>query len=268
MSILPKSDPILDTLNNKTTKLLPRGYLGLSAIGEPCHRKLQYGHYWAYTREISARMNRLFNVGHKAEDDMIKDLERCGITVTERQESIIATAGHWRGHTDGCGDDGESTFLIEFKTHNDASFKSMQKKGVRESKPMHYAQMTAYMGYLSHKKGLYMALNKNTSEYYIEWVDFDDKYFKDLKRKEFEILASDQLLPKVGTGNKNWYECRFCEAKDVCHNGKEVERNCRTCKFCDVEDGGVWSCAIQDKDLESSDQRLACNRYEKDSMFT
>lgn len=255
-------------LNEKLIAEGLRDYLGLSTIGTKCHRALQYQHYWAYETEISTRIKRLFAVGHDAEHIMIADLAKLGIIVRDQQKEIIGAAGHWKGHIDGQAftiKDGD--FLVELKTHNDKSFKELVKLKVKLSKPTHYGQMQSYMGYLGLCKGLYMALNKNDSTYYFEWVEFDEAYFKESMRKEMEVILADTLLPRIGTGTSTWFECKFCDAKDVCFGKSEPLVNCRTCAHVDVLGCGVWECTKFKKNLSSDEQREGCAEHEYALMF-
>jgi hypothetical protein len=148
MALIPRNNP-LDALNDKVVEGSPRSYLGLSQVGDSCHRRLQHNHYWTYNSTYDARIARLFQVGHDAEEIMIADLATIGIIVTDQQEEIVGVGGHWKGHTDGRGHilagspaDIESypkkPFLTEYKTHNDKSFKDLKKNKVRKSKPTHY----------------------------------------------------------------------------------------------------------------------------------
>jgi CRISPR/Cas system-associated exonuclease Cas4 (RecB family) len=203
---------------------------------------------------------------------MTSALFEAGFKVFGQQTEIVATAGHWKGHIDGIASKGGKSYLVEFKTHNDKSFKDLLKKQVKASKPTHYAQMTAYMGYLGLKQALYMAYNKNDSEYYIEIVKFDEEYFDDLRRKEQEIIASDALLPRIGNNSPAWFECKMCDAREVCFGRETIEETCRTCIHVDVERGGVWRCTYPDNlsethFLSAEQQEVACASYELNEMF-
>jgi hypothetical protein len=244
-----------------------RSYLGLSQIGEKCHRKLQYDHYWCYTQKISARIQRLFNVGHDAEPSLITALKTIGIEVTDDQKTIEGTAGHWAGHIDGIGHRNGDQFLVEFKTHNERSFNDLLKKKVKVSKPGHYGQMTAYMDGLGFEGGLYVAINKNTSEIYLEWIELDPEYAKELKRKQFEIITADTLLPRIGNNSPAWFECKFCSASEVCFNKEPLANNCRNCQHVNVLDEGKWECDLQKKELSHQEQIDACGKYTKSEMF-
>ena len=152
MALIPKRNDEKFILNDKMSELeLPRQYLGLSGVGHPCHRKLQYDHYWGYMISHSARIERLFQVGHDAEPKLVAEMNKLGYNFHSDQLEIIGTGGHWKGHIDGIfveqkelidKDFSSYEYLAEFKTHNDKSFKDVKKSKVKKGKPMHYDQMT------------------------------------------------------------------------------------------------------------------------------
>lgn len=262
---------MLIALNDATTSEPPRDYLGFSGIGEPCYRKLQHSHYWTYKSPLTRRIKRLFKVGHDSESLMIADLNKIGFKFKSDQLKVDGPTGHWKGHIDGIiHKDGEE-FLVEFKTHNDSSFKDLLKRGVKLSKPTHLAQVTCYMGPLNLGKCLYMALNKNTSEYYLEWIQYDENLHFDLIDKAVEVVAAETLLPRIGTNSPTWFQCRMCNAQDVCFNREAPQRNCRTCKFVDVLDKGRWQCSKFYEGtsiiLSAGEQRIGCDSYKLASMF-
>ena len=262
---------MMSELNDK--KIVPekRSYLGLSGIGTKCHRRLQLGHYDTFDTEHSARILRLFGVGHSAEDMIKKELcDHIGLIVFDDQKEVIGFSGHWKGHIDGLGIFKEDSkfkeahrgvFLMEFKTHNDKSFADLKKNGVKASKPEHYDQMTSYMHHLIEdgldvRKAMYVAYNKNTSEIYIEIIDYDSERAKDLVQKQMEVVMADKLLPRIGNDSPMWFECKYCDAKDVCFNIKELKKTCRNCQHADVMNGGIWSCS------KGGDMKQLCPSYE------
>lgn len=272
--IKPEPDSIImmKALNEVPIVNELRGHIGLSMIGSECLRHLQYQHYWCSKQKITNRIMRLFNFGHMMEDYMISDLAKLGIYVTDQQRTISATGGHWKGHTDGEAVCGGVNVLVEFKTHNLKSFNDLKKKLVLESKPGHYAQMQAYMGYTGLTKALYMAYCKDNSEYYIEIIDFNHNYFVELQRKEAEVLFSEVMLPRIGNGNPSWFKCKFCDDKDVCFGKTEVVKSCRSCDHVDIHDDGRWACTNEDgegsmDDLSLNRQRTACSQYKLGDMF-
>lgn len=265
-------------LNTEPVQNEKRTYLGMSVIGHKCHRFLQLVHYGCFRSTHDERVDRLFNVGHDAEPMLIKALTKVGIHVSARQEKIIGITGHLQGHTDGRGswfndkyqlfscDD----FLLEFKTHNEKSFNELKKtKELIKTKPMHYSQMQAYMGGLNLEKGLYVAYAKNTSEIEVRVIDADEEHQKDLQRKEIEVVTADTLLPRIGNDNITWFECKMCNAKDVCFGKVSIEHECRNCQHVDVLDGGKWQCnhPICGEEFGVLQKFDPCQYYQVGEMF-
>lgn len=271
MALVPENIPLLHLMNEVDSKPeFPRDYLGLSQIGGSCYRALQYYHYWAYKVSFPNRIQRLFDDGHRSEDILIDALVKAGIVSFGMQEEIIGTAGHWKGHIDAEGydvDAPQEIFLQEFKSHNDKNFKLVKKLGVKKFSSTHYGQIQAYMGYRGLPRCLYSAYNKNDSEIWSTWVEFDCDYYNELVRKESEVIASDILLPRIGNGTPAWFECKFCDAKKVCFGRDKVEKSCRSCKYVDVLDEGKWYCSNHCNDLSTDDQKAACDLYELGDMF-
>jgi len=252
-------------------KSLPRPYLGMSQLGEECWRKLWYYFRWCTYSEYDGRVQRIFDTGHRAEADMIRDLESIGVKTwdtLDAQAGFVAVGGHCQGHGDGMGigipDAPKTEHLLEFKTSSDKYFKEVQKKGVMVSKPLHYAQMVLYMKFTKATRGLYMVYNKNTSAYYTERVREDKTYAKDLLRKAESIITSEtvEAFQKIGNGTESFFMCRFCDSSDVCHNGAKPVKTCRTCTSANLLDDGVWGCGLQkDKPLSTEEQAEACPNY-------
>ena len=253
-------------------KNLPRPYLGMSQLGEECWRKLWFYFRWCTHSEYDGRVQRIFDTGHKAEADMIRDLEKIGVETwdtLDAQAGFVAVGGHCQGHGDGMARNipgAEKTdHLLEFKTSSDKYFKEVVKKGIMVSKPTHYAQMVLYMKFTKVKRGLYMVYNKNTSGYYTERVHADNTYAKDLLRKAEDIITSENVnsFPKIGNGTASFFMCRFCDSADVCHNGAPPVKTCRTCTSVSLLDDGKWGCGIQkDKPLSNEEQAEACPNYD------
>lgn len=257
----------MQKLNDAETVHELRGYNGLSSIGNKCIRQMQLAHYNCYTVTLSARIERLFGFGHLMEPVLRAELlDKLCIESTGDQDEVIGFAGHWKGHIDGIGRflGSDDYFLEEFKTHNAKSFADLKKKGVKESKPGHYDQMEAYMGYKNLKLALYVAYNKDNSEIWVEWVKFDEEHFFELKRREGEVVMSDVLLPRIGNNNKTWFECKMCDCKDECFGDKPIHKSCKNCQHVDILDGGVWECTKGHGKLSEFN---ACEQYELMEML-
>ena len=265
-------DKVHARLNDEIVIGDKRGYLGMSAIGHKCYRYLQFIHYGCITSTYTKRIERLFNDGHNAEHQMIEALASIGVHVTDEQKKVIGVTGHVHGHIDGNGSwfhdkyqlFSQDNFLVEFKTHNQKSFDELLKNELRKTKPLHYSQMTDYMGHQNQEKGLYVAKNKNTSEIHVRVIDFDEEHFDDLRRKEIEIVTAETLLPRIGNDSPKWFECKMCNALEVCFGRKGIEHDCRNCAHVDVMDKGKWYCNVHGRDL---DVHVPCDSYVIGEIF-
>lgn len=241
----------------------PRPYLGLSSIGEKCGRKLWYGFRICSVFTITQRQHRLFQRGHNEEPFIQADLRRVGIWHHDDQLEVITGHGHIKGHIDDLldyvPDAPKTTHLGEYKTHNDKSFKDLKKRGMKTSKPMHYAQMICYMSELKLKRGLYIAVNKNDDERYYERISSDDVKAKELIKRGVDIMASE--IPPIRIGSATWFECKWCNHYEICHFSDFPLKNCRTCQAGDIHDCGVWKCSLHKIALTFEQQLVGCDQY-------
>jgi hypothetical protein len=239
----------------------------MSTIGDGCSRRLWFSLHWAAKSEsITLRLNNLFNTGTRAEDFIVKDLERIGIKVTNRQEELWGFMDHAHGFTDGrCSNVPEAPkteHLLEIKTLNDKYFKILIRDGVKKGFPKHYAQCHRYMKENGLRRTLYVGYNKNTSEYYIERIRYDSGFASDLIRKEQDIITA----PTAPTRQfeRSWFECKFCAFVGVCHDGEALDKNCRTCEYSDLATEGKWICTflkIENYEIPNSIQETGCEHY-------
>lgn len=249
-----------------------RGYLGASVIGHACDRYLWLSFRWAGAEQFDGRMLRLFDTGHRAEARFVDELRSIGATVHEvgedgKQFAVEACGGHFRGHMDGAAiglpEAPKSWHVLEFKTHNAKSFKELQAKGVRESKPMHWAQMQAYMLLTGMERALYLAENKDTAELYEERVKLDKPEAERLIQRAERLVAADEPPPRLST-DPAWHVCKYCPFHAQCHGTEAPAVTCRTCTHSTPHPGGTWGCSLQHLDeLHLQMQAVACpgHRY-------
>lgn len=252
----------------------PRTYLGASILGHKCERRLWYDFRWAHDPEkFEGRMLRLFATGDIEEERVVADLRAIGVTVdtvdpaTSEQWAVRFANGHGGGHADGRAINvpgAEKTeHLIEVKSHNDKSFKLLKKDGVEVSKASHYAQMQIYMHGLGLTRALYVAVNKNDDEIYVERVKYDAHAALALMAKAERIVGAHQAPAKLhdDPDAKMAWVCRSCPALGVCHEGQFARRNCRTCLNATPIDGGEWRCERFNRVLSIEDQKVGCAHH-------
>ena len=251
-----------------------RSYLGMSTFGTECDRALWYAFRWARAPEsFDGRMLRLFQTGHREEVRMLDDLEAVGLKVyrtdplTGEQWAFWDEKGHLRGHADGMAKGlmpgcQHNDHLLEFKTHNEVSFKKLVSDGVKKSKFGHYCQMQLYMHYSRMPCALYMAHNKNTDELYTEHVAYDPEFAEATVRRGQRIIDSPNPPTRLheDPNAKSAYTCRYCPALKVCHERAFTMRNCRTCLHSTpVQDG--FDCARHKISLDIETQRVGCTDH-------
>lgn len=233
----------------------PRPYMGISMIGHKCPRYLWLMFHWAVRQSFPGRMLRLFRRGQLEERQIVDDLKRIGCVVTHTgDDQKEYDFGCWvKGHSDGiieCGlpEAPKKKHVLECKTHNDKSFNELQKKGVKEAKYLHWAQMQCYMLGEKTDRALYFAVDKDNDQIYTERPHLDRDEAEHLIERAQDI-AVDIFMPMGISQDPTWYECKMCPCWDFCHQSHVCrEKNCRTCKFFEAGRDGIARCTRLDPD--------------------
>lgn len=268
MAILPKPTP-------STVRAIYAAYesanehydsLGISVgeIGETCDRALWYTLHWASQPEtLDGRKLRLFATGHLEEDRLVEDMARIGVEVYGQQDRIRLVSGFVRGRCDGKAigipEAPKTEHLLEFKSSNEEQFKKLQKEGVKSAKPLHYGQCQIGMHAFGLSRCLYLAACKNTDTLHAERIEYDAEYcLRQLARAERLVRAEGP--PSRISENPEFFGCKFCKHKAVCHEATWPRVTCRSCVHSTAEMGGDchWSCARFCKPLSVDEQRAAC----------
>lgn len=247
-----------------------RRHLGGSMIGRECARELWYNFHWAKPSEFPPNILRLFNRGHLEEPRLVALLLSINVEVWAQdpdgnQFRIEGSGGHFGSAIDavirGCPDMPAIPMLGEFKTHNDKSFKKLEKDGVRNAKFEHFVQMQIYMGFYKLTHGLYLAVNKNDDMLYGEIIEFDqaicDMYFQRADR----IIFAETIPPRIND-NIAFFKCRYCNYKDICHQEVKPVMNCRTCAGAVPTSDGQWQCVKFNKPINKKEQMAGCAEHD------
>ena len=249
-----------------------RSHLGASVIGSKCDRAIWYGFRWVTKPRFDGRILRLFNRGHLEEGRFIAMLLAINVKFFQqdangKQFTVSDAGGHFGGSLDGVAvgiPDLEVTTpcLTEFKTHNDKSFQKLKREGVQASKFEHYVQMLVYMKKKQLKVGLYLAVNKNDDEIYGELV-YLDEIIADRFIERGKKIVFTEIPPKKLNESPGWFDCKFCNHRNVCHLNDEVELNCRTCNKSEVLKDGTWCCGQYDQLIPKEVQLTGCTSWIK-----
>lgn len=244
-----------------------RTHLGASGLGNDCHRKIYYDWRWFTRKKWPARMLRLFNRGHLEEGRLIALLLTIGVEIYQldangKQYRISFANGHAGGSGDGWGVklpdlEPDQRFLCEFKTYNDARFKDLKTNGVQIAKEEHYTQMQTYMRLMGIPICLYVGVNKNDDEIYMELVRLNP-YWADEKIALGERLVYAENPPPKLSNSPGWYKCKMCDHYGVCHLNEAPDVNCRTCKHSQPMQDGTWRCNRFNAPIDKARQFIGC----------
>lgn len=246
----------------------------MSMIANECERAIWYSFRWAPEPEPrSGQRQRRFDTGLREEERLLDDLENAGVIITRLDPETgsqfrVQLANGWlRGRIDALANNvpeaPKTTHVVECKSHNDKSFKELWKRRLQAGKPDHYAQCQAYMRAKSLTRCLYIAVNKNTDEIYVERVHYNKEFGDAIERKAERIVRTDLAPPKLfeDPKAKGAYICSWCRAADICHAGEFSRRNCRTCISCSFEDGAIVRCNLHNRELTYRDQQQGCPQH-------
>jgi len=250
--------------------------LGISVgeLGEECERKLFYALHWVtHPEKIPGRNLRLFETGNIEEERLVADLERAGVEVFGQQERIRLVSGHVRGKIDarciGLPEAPKTEHLVEFKSSNDKNFKKLVKEGCFKAKPLHYCQVQIGCHAFGLTRGLYLVVNKNDETIYQERIEYDPVYCLKMLAKAERIVKATSPPARISE-DPDFFGCRFCNKKQVCHHNELPRISCRTCLHSTAELGGTdahWSCARWNKPLSFDEQKVGCGAHLYDPDF-
>ena len=255
-----------------------RGYLGASAIGDVCDRKLWMSFRWVKRGFIEAPGLFRINDGHRGEQ-VVADLLRGvpGINLSTEKEpgvqhSFEALGGHFRGNCDGLLtgllQDPETLYVWECKIINEAKFKKLQKlveynqsTALLKWDPVYYAQAQIYMHFFEAPKHYLTAGSPGVRDLTSVVTEYNkgdaEKFIERAKR----IIFSPRPFLKI-SNDAAWHECKYCTFSSICHEGDMPrQKSCRTCLHSSPLKTGGWKCEKYDKPLSIEEQAAGCGSH-------
>ena len=270
-----------------------RKHLGASEIGQSCSRKLWYIFRWCFSAQFKVvdpktlqpdpeqthinkgRMMRLFNRGHEEEPRIIEHLKGIGVQVWAHDASgeqfhISGVLGHFGGSLDGICRLPESygidePVLLECKTNGSHYvMKDLAKDGTMiKVKGQHYAQMCCYGSdpKYNFNFALYVLVNKSDDVIYIELVKLNHSIGKEMLAKAEQVVLSRVPPPRL-SDNPTYWECKFCDAFEICHKDALPEQNCRSCINVQPIENKQWYCHAHNSAIPEDFIPNACPTYQ------
>ena len=128
--------------------------------------------------------------------------------------------GSLAGHPDCFISKGDiQNALIDIKTMNDRAFNMWKRDGTLKSKPQYVEQLHVYaMGCIRNGRNIktlgIAAVNKNNSEWHIDFFDFDYSKAADIQDKANLIFSLNEP-PTDNSPIESWC-CSYCEYSHLC----------------------------------------------------
>jgi hypothetical protein len=243
--------------------------INVGELGGECDRALWYTFRRASpaVEIIDGRKLRIFETGIIEEGRIISNLRSTGCDVRSEQERVQFVGGHVRGKIDGEAlgvvEAPKTVHLVECKSSNDKAFRDVRKNGVQKAKPLHYCQCQMYMHGRGLARALYVCVNKDDDDIYVERVPYDVEFCLRMLARAERIIKSDDPPGKI-SDNPSIPPCLWCRHKAVCHEDAWPRRNCRTCLYSTAvttSKNACWDCARWNRPLTLEQQEAGCPQH-------
>jgi hypothetical protein len=201
-----------------------RQYLGASAIGTECLRKVQYS--WMCDPVLPVRTKDIFARGHFFEDVMRQHLIAAGFSFAPPDRlAFSAVDGLFRGHADGvltAGPRLQGLFypcLWECKCLNAKGWRAIERDGLTGLYATYAGQVAIYQAYLDLvNPALLTIVNADTCERLHFLVPFDAQLAQAISDRAVAVIEATragELLRRV-TENRGDWRCRMCSHCERC----------------------------------------------------
>ena len=203
-----------------------RQYLGASAIGSECLRRVQFD--WQCDPKHSQRTRDIFRRGHVFEAISKQHLIAAGFCFAKAGKALgfSAVGGAFRGHCDGIITGGPELpgigypCLWEHKCLAAKGWRAIERNGLAKEYPHYLAQILIYQAYLNltDHSAIFTAVNADTCDRLHLLVAFDAalaQQWSDRAVSVIEATRVGELLPRV-TDNPTDWRCKMCGHHERC----------------------------------------------------
>ena len=213
-----------------------RDYLGASSIGGECARQIWYQYNGFKSKPFNAETLMRFEDGHRTEEltaerlRMVEGVELYTHIDDDKPFGFTAMEGKFKGHYDGlirgilqapktphvweCKASGHKTFN-QFKKLKD---KLPEKEILENWNKKYYVQAQIYMHYAGYNRHYLTVAYAGGREYLSCRTNYkEDVALKYIDRARKIIDATDP--PPQISDKPDFYICRFCNFKEICHGG-------------------------------------------------
>lgn len=256
----------------------PRPYLGMSAIGGPCRRKLWYEFRWVRPASFDAATLKRFADGHLQEDVQAERLRMVdGVTLltvdpeTGRQFGYVDCDGHFKGHSDGkihgLVQAPTQWSVWEHKSTGEDKLAKLvkakrefgEKNALEQWDETYFGQAQLYMHYSGHHRHYLTCSTPGGRTTISVRTEYNRDAAERLIAKARQIIDSPTPPARL-SDDPAFYRCRWCDHATACHKTAPewVARNCRTCIFSAPVANGDWHCGHWNDTIPAHVQGTGC----------
>lgn len=216
---------LIDEAIVKDSEKQHRPYVGASMIGHACLRYIFLNLIGQEGLPFSAKQLRTFEIGKQLEKMVLSYISKAGFKLRPSmynncQDDLIP---YFKGTCDGILQLSDTTdCILELKTAKNSEYQKFVNNGLKAWNQQYYAQCHAYMGMKKINRCLFVVINKDTSDWAGEWIDFDEILYAELQSKAAYILNQTEVPPKINENPCYWI-CQNCKFKDYCHKPKQED---------------------------------------------
>jgi hypothetical protein len=201
-----------------------RQYLGASAIGSECLRKIQFD--WMCDPVHAVRTLTIFARGHFFESIAREHLVRAGFKFAPSEKlEFQAADGLFRGHADGLLLDGPQLpglvypALWEHKALNAKGWRPIERDGLVGIYAPYVAQVSIYQAYLDvTNPALFSVTSVDSCKRLHLLVPFDAALAQEMSDRAVAIIratAAGELLDRISADPEDW-RCKICSHRTRC----------------------------------------------------
>jgi hypothetical protein len=208
------------------TPRLSRDYLGASAVGSECLRKVQFD--WLCSSMIGAKQQRRFDRGHAIEATMRAQLVAAGFVFAPAEALEFRAGDFLRGHADGLITAGPAALaahmalpaLWECKCLYAKGWREIVKHGLPATYPVYASQIALYQYFLNRPvPALFTAVNADSCETLHVLVPFDRERLERTFERISAIITATQegrLLERAYHSSNDWHCLAQCGHRERC----------------------------------------------------
>jgi len=258
----------------------PRPYMGMSAIGHACARKVWLDFRFASPQSFKAATLRKFEDGHRSEAVMAEQLRLVAgikldtIRADGKQHGFTDFAGHFRGHMDGAIfgllEAPKTWHVWEHKACDDKKKNALEKLIAADEKSAlmkwdhtYFIQAQLYMHYTKMKRHFLTCSAGGMRTMISCRTDYDREVAEKYIALAGELIATDSPPPKI-SDSADYFVCQhMCSHSEICHSTTLPLITCRSCvhSSASMEAAGLWHCGFHKRNLSVSEQRAACEDH-------